>query len=92
MNPKVRTDRPTLNFVNDSDGQEVEIAFGYFGDGSTPTAALFHGDKLVLIPVSILATAISSGWEHDYSMLCSALKDDSLCPKCETEGDDHVRT
>ena len=67
--------RPTLNFLNEADGSEIQISFGYFGDDQEPTAALFHGDKLVLIPVGVLAAAISDGWEDDYSILCNAMKE-----------------
>ena len=88
----MKTERPTLNFVNEADGGEVTLAFGYFGDDREPTAALFHGDKLILIPASVLAIAISSGWEDDYSMLCSALKDDSECPHCEMEEEPRLYT
>mgnify|MGYP003112284124 FL=1 len=68
--------RPTLNFVNEADGSEIQISFGYFGSDREPTAAMFHGDQLVLIPVGVLAAAISEGWEDDYSILCSAMKGD----------------
>ena len=78
----IETKRPTLNFINNADGSDIQIAFGYFGEDREPTAALFHGDKLVLIPVSVLATAISSGWEDDYSILCQALKEEPECPEC----------
>ena len=67
--------RPTLNFVNEADGSEIQIAFGYFGAEHEPTAAMFHGDQLVLIPVGVLAAALSQGWEDDYSILCNAMKE-----------------
>tara|TARA_R100001530_G_scaffold474_1_gene726 strand:+ start:319 stop:561 length:243 start_codon:yes stop_codon:yes gene_type:complete len=63
-------DRPTLNFKNAADGETISISFGYFGDDQAPTAALFHGDKLILIPVSVFASSISSGWKDDYTILC----------------------
>ena len=81
---KIKTDRPTLCFSNRTDGVQVSMAFGYL-DGE-PTAALFHEETLIMIPVGVLATAISSGWEDDYTVLCAALKDDSECPHCEMEG------
>lgn len=87
----IKTDRPTLCFSNPTDGAQVSISFGYWGDDREPTAALFHGDSLILIPVGVLATAVSSGWEDDYTILCSALKDDSECPHCEMEGGEHVQ-
>ena len=85
------TDRPALSFENTATGSEVKIVFGYLGEDHEPTAALFHGKDLVLIPVSILARAISSGWEEDYSILCQALKeepacDDPECPECYQQG------
>jgi hypothetical protein len=86
----MKTERPTLNFVNEADGVEVSIAFGYMGDDGAPTAAVFHGDSLILIPAAVLAIAISSGWEEDYTILCGALKDDSECPQCEEEGVEHA--
>jgi len=86
----MKTERPTLNFVNEADGVEVSLAFGYWGDDREPVAALFHEEALILIPVSVLATAISSGWEDDYTTLCAALKDDSECPHCEEEGGEHA--
>ena len=82
-------ERPrSLAFINAADEKEVTLTFGYLG--GEPTAALFHGDKLILIPVTVLATAISSGWEDDYSILCPVLKDDSECPDCVEEGGEHV--
>ena len=86
----MKTERPTLNFVNEADGVEVSLAFGYMGDDLEPTCAMFHGDELVLIPAAVLAIAISSGWKEDYTALCSALKDDSDCPQCEEEGGEHA--
>jgi len=75
-------ERPTLNFENAADGETISISFGYFGDDQEPTAALIHRDKIILIPVSVLATAVSSGWENDYSILCETLKEDPDCPEC----------
>ena len=70
------TNRPTLNFENFATKAEVQISFGYFGEDQEPTAALFHKDDLILIPVSVLAMAVSSGWDQDYSILCQALKEE----------------
>ena len=69
-NKRVKMDRPTLTFKNEADGEIISISFGYFGDDQAPTAGLFHGDKLILIPVSILASSISCGWRDDYTILC----------------------
>ena len=70
-----RDNEKTLCFLNSVDNTEIAIAFGYLADdkaqhGYEPTAALFHDDKLVLIPVAVLAIAISQGWDEDYSWLC----------------------
>ena len=57
------TERPVLNFINLADDSEIQIAFGYFK--GEPTAALFHGEELVLIPRDILGIAFSQGWEDE---------------------------
>ena len=57
------TERPVLNFINSADDSEIQIAFGYFK--GEPTAALFHGEELVLIPRDILGIAFSQGWEDE---------------------------
>jgi len=57
------TERPVLNFINSADDSEIQIAFGYYK--GEPTAALFHGEKLVLIPRDILGIAFSQGWEDE---------------------------
>ena len=57
------TERPVLNFINSADDSEIQIAFGYFK--GEPTAALFHGEELVLIPRDILGIAFFQGWEDE---------------------------
>ena len=57
------TDRPDLNFINAANESEIQIAFGYFK--GEPTAVLFHGEKIVLIPRDILGIAFSQGWEDE---------------------------
>ena len=63
------TERPVLNFINSADDSEIQIAFGYFK--GEPTAALFHGEELVLIPRDILGIAFSQGWEGNTCDKCA---------------------
>ena len=57
-----RSDKPTLNFINDADQAQIQITFGYFKN--EPTAALFHNDTLVLIPKDVLQIALEQGWKE----------------------------
>ena len=60
-------ERPTLDFINEADGVEVQLAFGYYKH--EPTVALFHEDLLILIPKDVLVIALQQGWEEDYSII-----------------------
>ena len=57
------TDRPTLTFVNEADGVDISMAFGYYK--SEPTVALFHNELLILIPKDVLQIALEQGWEME---------------------------
>ena len=57
------TRRPSLNFINDVDGVEISMAFGYFKN--EPTMALFHKETLVLIPKDVLQIAFEQGWDME---------------------------
>ncbi len=54
-------ERPTLNFINQADQVEVQVAFGY--QNGEPTAAMFHNDTLILIPREFLQIAVEQGWD-----------------------------
>lgn len=53
---------PALHFVNGADGQEVQIAFGYFR--GEPTAAVFRDsdEAPIMIPREVLQIALDQGW------------------------------
>ena len=57
------TQRPTLNFINDVDGVEISMAFGYVKN--KPTMALFHKETLVWIPKDVLQIAFEQGWDME---------------------------
>ena len=40
--------RPTIDFTNEADQVDVQIAFGYYK--GAPVAAMFHKDLLIQIP------------------------------------------
>ena len=55
---------PALHFVNGADGEEVQMAFGYFR--GEPTAAVFRGsdEAPIMIPREVLQIALEQGWEE----------------------------
>ena len=53
--------RPTIDFTNEADQVDVQIAFGYYK--GAPVAAMFHKDLLILIPRIVLQLAVDEGWE-----------------------------
>ena len=58
--------RPTLNWEGKAgDGSAVtyQMAFGYFNN--EPTALLFVGDHLSIIPRDILIEAYTNGWANE---------------------------
>ena len=78
-NPHQSDERPTLTFTNAADDVRISIAFGYH-DGE-PTAALFHGDSLVLIPRDVLDIALNQGWSDDTVCECCVAEALSLVPE-----------
>ena len=62
--PEPNQERPALWFTNAGDGQDVQMAFGYFY--GVPTAAVFRGsDKApIMIPREVLQIALEQGWEE----------------------------
>ena len=60
---KLETNRPSLNWINEADQEQISIEFGYFRN--EPTAALIYKESLILIPRDVLQIAFEQGWEME---------------------------